>query len=510
MNKAQLIRKRKRQLKRRLKKSVRSNTSRQPTLSQQTVKYDMSARIRAIGHGGIGLVNNMVSRVGLPKAINEKLSLLKCYVPYMESDHVLNIAYNSLLGGTCLEDIELRRNDENHLDALGAESIPDPTTAGDFCRRFQPDAIDDLMDAINSVRQSVWAEQPDDFFDKAVIDADGTAVTTLGECKEGMDINYKGDWGYAPLLVSLANTREPLYLLNRSGNRPSQEGAAAYLDRAGELCQQAGFRHVVLRGDTAFAQTAYLDGWNERDWQFTFGMDACPSYVKKADTLSEGGWIPLERAAKYEVKTVSREKPEKVKEEVVRQRNYKNITLEHEHVSEFNWKPEKCKREYRMIVLRKSLLVYKGEELLFPDTRYFFYITNDWKASAATIVLSANQRCNQENLIQQLKGGIKALHAPVNSLNANWAYMVMSSLAWSLKAWLALLMPVKGRWKRRHKKQQLAILNMEFKCFLNSYILIPCQIIHKARQSIYRILSCPPEIDIFLRMAGAMATPMRI
>ncbi|OVE80958.1 hypothetical protein BVY04_04435 [bacterium M21] len=307
MNQAQFIQKRKRRLSRKLKKAVRYNENGKPTVTQKTVKYDISERTQAIGHGGLGVINNMVSGFGLPKAINDNLSLLKYHVPYTESDHVLNIAYNSLLGGTCLQDIELRRNDENHLNALGVESIPDPTTAGDFCRRFERSDIDSLMEAINDVRRKVWAKQPDDFLKEAIIDADGTSVTTLGECKEGMDINYKGEWGYAPLLVSLANTKEPLYLLNRSGNRPSHEGAAAYLDKAGELCERAGFKSVVLRGDTDFSQTAYLDGWNKRDWQFTFGMDAGSALVKKADGLAENQWARLERAAKYEVKTSPRE-----------------------------------------------------------------------------------------------------------------------------------------------------------------------------------------------------------
>jgi len=509
MKKAQLIRKRKRQLKRRLKKAVRNNSTGQPTLSQRIAKYEVSDRIRAIGHGGIGAINNMVSRLGLPEAINDELSLLKYHVPYMESDHVLNIAYNSLLGGTCLEDIELRRNDENHLDALGAESIPDPTTAGDFCRRFEDSHIDDMMNAFNQARLKVWSRQADDFFDKAVIDADGTPVTTLGECKDGMDINYKGDWGYAPLLISLANTKEPLFLFNRSGNRPSHEGAAAYLDRAGELCERAGFKRVLLRGDTDFTQTAFLDGWDDRKWQFVFGRDSDKYARKKAEELADDEWVRLERRETHAVKTTPREKPVKVKEEIVRLRNYKNVTLEFEDVSEFNWKPTKCKREYRMVVLRKRILVSKGEELLLPDIRYFFYITNDWKTNARSIVLAANQRCNQENLIQQLKGGVKALHAPVNSLNANWAYMVMSSLAWSLKAWFALLMPVVGRWRDRHERQREEILHMEFKNFLNSFIRIPCQILEKGRRIIYRILSCPPEIDVFLRAVDAMV-PLRL
>ena len=146
------------------------------------------------------------------------------HLPYHESDHVLGIAYNVLCGGTCLQDIERRRQDEVYLDALGAQRIPDPTTAGDFCRRFDEAAIEALQTAINETRVRVWRAQPAAFFDEAVIDADGTLAETTGACKEGMDISYEGVWGYHPLVVSLANTQEPLYLINRSGNRPSFGG----------------------------------------------------------------------------------------------------------------------------------------------------------------------------------------------------------------------------------------------------------------------------------------------
>ena len=91
---------------------------------------------------------------------------------------------------------------------------------------------------------------------------DGTLTVTTGECKEGMDISYKGDWGYHPLIVSLANTGEVLSIMNRSGNRPSEEGAADEADSAIALCRQAGFRVIRLRGDTAFSQTEHLDRWH--------------------------------------------------------------------------------------------------------------------------------------------------------------------------------------------------------------------------------------------------------
>jgi len=138
--------------------------------------------------------------VGLPQAIDEQLHLLKVHLPYHESDHVLNIAYNALCQGTCLQDIDLRRNDEAFLDVLGTRRLPDPTTAGDFCRRFMAADLDTLQDAIDVARRTVWAEQPASFFDRATLDMDGTLVETTGACKAGMDIAYDGTWGYHPLV----------------------------------------------------------------------------------------------------------------------------------------------------------------------------------------------------------------------------------------------------------------------------------------------------------------------
>ncbi len=137
------------------------------------------------------------------------------HLPYHESDHVLNLAYNALCDGTCLQDLELRRQDEVYLDALGARRIPDPTTAGDFCRRFRAADVHTLIDIANQVRQRVWARQPAAFFEEATIDMDGTLVETTGACKAGMDIAYDGTWGYHPLVVSLADTGEVLSVLNR-------------------------------------------------------------------------------------------------------------------------------------------------------------------------------------------------------------------------------------------------------------------------------------------------------
>ncbi len=228
----------------------------------------------------------LARNTGLITDIDTNLILFKRHLPYHESDHVLNITYNILAGGKRIEHLELRRNDEVYLNALGAERIPDPTTAGDFCRRFSEAHVVALMDAINQTRLRVWSEQPSEFFQEAILDADGSLVGTDAECKEGVDIAYDGTWGYHPLLISLANTAEPLYLVNRSGNRPSHEHAAIYLDKAINLCRQAGFRRVTLRGDTDFTQTKHLDRWDQAgDVRFVFGFDCNEALKTRADEL---------------------------------------------------------------------------------------------------------------------------------------------------------------------------------------------------------------------------------
>ena len=130
-----------------------------PLLRAQNIHYEMAERVRAIECGGIGAFHLLACNSGLVEAINDKVHLLKRHLPYHESDHVLNIAYNTLTGGTCLEDIELRRNDEAFMDGVGVERIPDPTTAGDFTRRFSEGDVVELMEAINSIRPKLWKKR---------------------------------------------------------------------------------------------------------------------------------------------------------------------------------------------------------------------------------------------------------------------------------------------------------------------------------------------------------------
>jgi hypothetical protein len=480
-----------------------------PVLNTDAQHYELAEKNRGFVDGGIPLMHRLARETGLVDALDRRLHLLKMHVPYHESDHVLNLAFNAMCGGTCLQDIELRRNDECFLDALGADAIPDPTTAGDFCRRFEETDIRTLMEAIDEARVHVWKRRSNDnpdnkFFDEAVIDMDGTFVITSGECKQGMDISYKGTWGYHPLLVTLANTGEVLSIVNRSGNRPSEEGAAAEADRAIALCRRGGFRRVRLRGDTAFSQTEYLDGWDDDGVLFQFGYDAMPNLKKLAEDLPESAWTTLQRPPAYERKGRRRARPPRVKREVIRRREFEHLELQSEEVAEFDYQPIACRRKYRMVVVRKNISKEKGEQRLFDEVRYFFYISNDRQATAAEIVFGCNDRCDQENLIAQLAGGVRALSAPVDNLVSNWAYMVMTSLAWTLKAWSALWLPVEQRWGEQHEAERQSLLRMEFKTFVNALIKIPCQIVRGGRQVTLRVLNWNPYLSSFFRLARVL------
>jgi len=487
---SRILRRRKRNLAKRLEHKVWPEQPR-PMLRAQNIHYEMADRTRAIACGGIGAFHALAERIGLVEAIDAKLHLLKAHVPYHESDHVLNIAYNTLTGGTSLDAIALRRADESYLDALGAARIPAPTTAGDFTRRFSRGDVVALMDAANSVRAKVWRKRLARRERRvAVIDLDGTVAPTTGECKEGMDIAYNGVWGYHPLIVSLANTSEPLFLVNRPGNRPSHDGAAAWADKAIAVARPT-FKRVILRGDTDFALTGHFDRWNDDGVGFAFGIDAMANLKEIAESLEESRWKPLKRRVKRPVEGEPRRRPDRVKDRIVVEREYKNIKLQSEHVAEFPYRPGKCDRDYRVVVVRKNLSVERGERVLFPEVRYFFYITNLWDKTATAVIFFANDRCNQENLIDQLKNGLNALRMPVSDLVSNWAYMVMASLAWSLKAWFALMV--------RDSERRETLLRMEFRGFLDAIVQIPCQIVRTGRRTLYRILSYNGWTRTFLR-----------
>ena len=366
-------------------------------LTSQKIHYEVGGNVEATPFGGVFAMHRLVTRLGLVTEIDQRLHLLKMHLPYHESDHVLTLAYSVLCGGTRLEDVDRLRTDVPLMNGLGARLLPDPTTTGDFLRRFTEADLVTLMDAINSVRPALWQGRAAGLLGEvAFLDADGTIVPTTGQLKQGMDISYKGIWGYAPLLLTLANTREVLYLVNRPGNAPSHLDAAGWIDKAITLVAPHAKR-VCLRGDTDFALTAHFDRWAEQV-DFVLGTDNIAALRNRAEALPEQAWSRLHRPQPYVTKTGTRRaRRHNRKRQVIAERGFVNLRLDYEDVAEFTHRPGKCRRGYRVVVVRKNISRMKGEHALIDEVRYFFYFTTYPAEShtPARIVELANGRCDQ-------------------------------------------------------------------------------------------------------------------
>jgi hypothetical protein len=455
--------------------------------------YEVSGRGRGEAHGGVAALIELARATGLDAAIDSHVSILSEHRPYKESDHVLAMVASVLAGGGCPEALRRIRNKPEFLDSLGMERFPDSTTAGDFLRRFESEDIMDLMRAGLLTTEMVLTHMmSEEERGVGIIDSDGTVTATDAECMEGIDYSgYKRVWGYAPLLISLANTQQPLCIVNRPGNAPSAKDAAHYLDIVAESMLRV-FDRLLLRGDTDFSQTQHLDRWDDTGRiDFAFGYDACQPLVARADGLDSHRWRELKRPVRYEVKTKTRTKPERIKDQIVAERGYRDLRLLREDIAEFEYQPTACNRPYRMVVIRKQIQVVAGQLEIEQLTKYFFYITNMRDVPAETIVTHANKRCNQENLIAQLSGQVCALSPVSNTLLSNWAWMLIASFAWTLKSWFALF--------ARDPSERKRLLGMEFRTFISCFVQLPVQVVRKARQTLLRILGGHlPSIPIFL------------
>lgn len=507
-NLRQQLQRRNRKLRHRI--SIEQGVWQSPMIRPGRTKIELAEKQQAISCGGIAVIMDMINQLGLRNFLNDAAKVFRLHLPYDEADHIFNIALNLLAGGTCIEHLEQRRNDEAYLDALGAERIPDPTTAGDFCRRFGAVKLIEVMQGINHARQQVWKQQEDSFFDQATIEADGTMVETNAEKKQGIGINHKGVWGYHPLVITLAETQEVLYLHNRSGNRPSHEHSSFYFDLAIEQCRKAGFRKIVLRGDTDFSSSEHLDRWDHSGVKFVLGFDANQTLTGIADSLPKSAWKPLDRE-KPAVANPRARRPN-YKEPIVEANGYENQKLRAESYAEFDYQPSACQQSYRMVVVRKDIDVKKGQHLLFDKEKYFFYISNESAEDVSTraVILAGNQRCNQENTISQLKA-CHALTAPLDNLESNGAYMLFASLAWTLKIWSGMMIRVNGNPNQRRVQAaaRKRVITMEFATYLNTLMQFPAQIIRSAGQRIFRFLTYRPSLDLLFMMHDQVQHPMR-
>ncbi len=425
-----------------------------PVFKQRQIRVKSQERGDVTTYGGLAVAHGLAMRLQLDKSINRQLSVLKRNLPYFESDHVLTHAYNLYIGGSCIEDIGHIQHSDAVKTLLGACRIPDPTTAGDFLRRFKRRQLNRLQAAIDEARQKVWRQLPRQRKQVATLDIDSSIKPVYGECKQGADFSRNGKWSYHPLFVTLAETNEVLRTLNRPGNVVSEQGAGEVIaELLPMVCRH--FKKVRVRGDSKFYRRRLIWECEQHGAQFAFSMDGFELLHEKVEKLPESAWKPFRahperHPTKRRQTKVRRRKRPRHRRRMARKRGYRTLTTTSQQVAEFSYQMSRAgeppyrdvaDRRYRVIAKRQRVQVRERQDELFEEYRYRFAITNisAKEMKADEVIRFTYGRCDQENTIEQMKNGIASMRMPTGELLANAAFLMCGQLAWCLRAWLSLL-----------------------------------------------------------------------
>jgi hypothetical protein len=422
-------------------------------------------------YGGLALASGLVRSLGIAEDLDRELSLLASHRPFHESDHVLTHVYNLYVGGTCIEDIADLQTSEPVRRMLGADRIPDPTTAGDFLRRFDGDAVKTLDQVIDRAQEKVWKRRYGKRkAERAIVDLDSCVRPVYGDQKEGTDFTYKGSFGYHPLVISLAGTLECLRLINRSGNTASADGSESHLR---ELFPMLGrrFKQVIVRGDSAFAKQTIFDACEQAGHSFAVVSPQQQNFASLFGALPAEAWKPYRQREPGEDRPRKRRKrgPNRRRERA-RSRNKRDLQLKKQWIAEIPYRPERSERTYRLIARYQEIEEHEQGHL-FMLTRFRYVLSNlPPSVSAEEVVDLTYQRCDQENLIEQLQNGVAGMRMPTGGMLSNAAFGTCARLAHNLKPWLAQLAlpPETMRW--------------EWKRFRRAFVYCAARVVHTARQ----------------------------
>lgn len=461
------------------------DAAQRPVFRNRRVRLHVQQRGQTTPYGGLALAHDLAMRLQLDREINRTLCLLKLKLPYFESDHFLTHVYNQYVGGACIEDISNLQHSEAIKALLGACRIPDPSTAGDFLRRFRPAHLRAVQRVIDQAREKVWSQLPRARRRVATIDLDSTIKVVYGECKQGADFSYNGQWSYHPLLITLMETNELLRTINRSGNAASADGAAEALLEILPMVRRH-FDTIYVRGDSKFYQKAILAACARYDAHFALCMEGYAVLQEKAFSLPLSEWKPFtahraEKVARAAAERKRRRRRRRYRPLRARQRNYQTLATVHQWVTEFDYTiprgragpgSEVVGHTYRVAVRQQEVETHQGQNYLFSEFRHRFVITDipATEMDAAEVLCFAYGRCDQENIIEQVKNGIAAMRMPTGELLANSAFLLAGQLAWCLRAWLSLLaLPKEStRW--------------EWKWFRQAFVYVAARVTRGARQ----------------------------
>ena len=442
--------------------------------------------------GGLALAVAFVRSLEVVERLNKNLDLLKLWLPFSDADHVLALAYNLYLGGRCLEDMAELQHNEAVLRMLGAPRLPDPTTAGDFLRRF--DEVDcqnlqALRRTVDEIQGDVWKKlrkrraRRRKKMPLATVDLDGHIAPTYGVQKQGADFSYSGKWGFQPLAITLVQTGEVLRLRNRPANGRSSDGVASDLDEVLPRLKPY-FETILVRGDSDFDRADIRRVCRKHGVYVAFvGRDQMTARTKMAMALDEECWRPfLSRIERRELARQRkpgyrprRKKPNRRRRRA-RQRGYKELCQSGQWIAEVPWEPDDEETSYRLALRRQRVEHRQGQVHLFDEYRYWTVVTDlPLEMTTAEVIDETYKRCDQENIIEQLGSGVAAWRMPVREYMGNCAWLEIARLAWNLGKWIAALaLPAEvARW--------------EWKRFRRAFVFVAAQVLKGGRRITTRV-----------------------
>lgn len=458
-----------------------------PVIALPKLHAEVDDRAPYTPYGGLALFADVCRRLDVPRVLDEHVHVLKAYLPYHESDHILAQAASLYVGATCIEDMMYIQKDEAVLRMLGACRTPDPTTAGDFLRRFDdgdnPGSLAELRGAIDEIQSRAWRRIAKKTRRRrkgsvAVVDLDGHIKELCGAQFEDADFSYNGKWSFNALVMSLRGTGECVAVRLRPGNVRSSDGAAELLrETLPRLFER--FEHVLVRADSDFDRRDVRDACDEFGAYFAFVGRETTNRPEIASQIDE--WRPF-RTRRSRERAQSRHrkgyrsrpgahKGNRRKQQAWR-RGYKDLQLVTQWVGETEVTPGRQQEPLRLVV-RKQLINSSqlGQQILFLEERYRYVVTNlprSW--SSASVIDETYQRCDQENVIEQLGSGIAMWRMPVKEFAGNEAWLEIARLAWNMRSWIAQLsLPEE-------------VVRWEWKRFRQAFVYVAAQVVRRSRQ----------------------------
>lgn len=430
-------------------------------MRQPLLHLESDERGEITHYGGLVLAQQFVRRFQVAQRLDNALTLFKRHAPYHESDHVLALAYTLYADGTCLEDQAVLQGSEAVRRLVGACRIPDPTTAGDFLRRFRSvQDIERLSGVTDEVQEAVWSKLPRKIrrrrkkHELALVDLDGHIKPLYGVQKEGADFSYDGRWSYQPLVVSLGGSGECLKVVNQPGSaRPSDAAAQAVKEVLARVRRH--FRNAIVRGDTDFDRSDVFNAAIDEGAYFAIGARVYPNRAARVERIAEENWKPFfPRAERKQRSGSSRHgHTANYRRQKAAERGFRTLRTIAQWLSEIDYQPHGLDAPCRMIVRRVLIEENDGQGALFQHFRYRLVLTNLPRSYTARQIIDVTyQRCDQENVIEQFGQGIAGWRMPVAEFRGNSAWLEIARLAWNLGKWIAqIALPsevARWEWKR--------------------------------------------------------------